>query len=649
MKIFQIILMVFLSFSSHADEVFVSNSDYPHFFQIESYIDETAALNINQVVKLNQWSKQDNHFAFGYSSANFWLKFTFSNASSKTQNPILWLTETFFHEVTFYEKQNDKWLIHESGLRVPVGQREVLDTFSHYQLALKPNQPKVIYIKLNGEYGSFGAFVLNTKKDFYTHMFARSMVFVAIIIALIMLSLFYLVLHLYLKEISFIYYSLYSLSYSVWIALYNGLIPMFFDEWVHSFLQIFMPLAFIFLIKFSQSILDTPKHNPKIHLFLNLLVGLYIIAVLIIPFEVQTGFMIHNVAVTITMPVLMLLSLISLRRKERMVSLYAIGLFAYFAGMIVLAQLALGSLPYNILTRNAPFPGSVIEFAFFAYILALKVFQLQDEKEASYQYIHDMQQQAKVSLTKKVEERTVQLQKVLDKKQKMIQQYSGFISLITHELRNPLGIIKSQIALLKKEREKGVDNVDNRLKTLSMTTQRMELLFDDWLVSDKLENELFACNIEAFELSEWLSSMEGMVVQIYSSHRFKFVHKTAQIYADSSLLKLAIYNLIDNAVKYSRSGSTVLLSVELYENRVDIVIEDKGKGVAANDADVIFDRFMRGKNNKGIQGSGLGLFLVKKVMELHQGRVYLDSEYKKGSRFVLSFKRKYNEQALTTK
>jgi len=632
------LIFLLLSMSSHVQATLISNSNYPHFFELESYVDKSAKLSLDEVIKLDAWRTQENNFAFGYAPDNFWLKITFTNVSDVPLSSVLWLTETFFHEVNFYERQDENWIIRTHGLHIPSNQRNVLDTFPNHHLVLEPKKEQVIYIKMNGEFGNFGAFLLNSKEDFYTHIFARSMAFSAMIVALIMLSIFYLIVHLYLREMSFVYYSLFSLSYSVWVALYNGIIPMFFNEWVHSILQIFMPIAFIFLIKFSQSILDTQKYRPNFHWLLNFLVALYIFAVIIIPFDVQSGFMVHNLAATITMPILMVLSLISLSRKEQIIKLYTIGLFAFFSGMTILALLALGYFPYNILTRNAPFPGSVIEFAFFAYILMLKVFQMQDDKETSYRKLTQMQEQAQVRLTEQVEERTLQLKKVLDKKQKVIKQYSYFISLITHELRNPLGIIKSQLALMEKEKEKGIDNSNGRLKTMAMTTQRMELLFDDWLVSDKLEQELFSLQIETIELSDWIKSIEGMTQQIYSSHHFKFEYQVVQINVDVSLFKLALYNLVDNAVKYSRPGSYIVVKVEQIHDWVNIIIEDQGIGVSPEESTLIFERFKRGRQDGQVRGTGLGLSLVKSVMELHQGRVYLDTEYKKGSRFVLSFK-----------
>ncbi|WP_321325778.1 sensor histidine kinase [Thiomicrorhabdus sp.] len=626
-------------FASTANAVVLTSDEAPHFIDIESYLDASQKLSITDVINKNDWQSHSNHFSFGYPGGNHWIKIELKNITNEPLNPFLWITETSLHKVVFYEKINNQLTKISKGLHLDVKYRDVMDTYPHLKVQLKPQEERVIYVELEGHLGVFGALLATSEKGFYSYVLKRSMIFSSIIVALIMLSLFYLFLHVYLKESSFIYYSLYSLSYSVWVALYNGLIPMFFNEWLNNLLYIFMPIAFIFLIKFSQSILETHKHNPRFHTLLNILIVLYVLVMFFIGYDLQIGFMLHNLVVTITMITLILLSLKSLLRKEKLINLYVIGLFAYFAGMIVLSLLALGWLPYNILTRNAPFPGSVIEFAFFAYILAMKVFQIQDEKERSNKYLAEIQTQTNLRLERQVSQRTSQLEQMLEKQNGLVQQYSHFISFITHELRNPLGIIKSQISLLRKETSRGINNCKNRLNTMSMTTQRMEMLFDDWLISDKIENDLFSFEIQTFELSEWIESLEEMIQQTYSTHQFQFEKQNVTIHADSVLLKLALYNLIDNAVKYSPLGSLIVIKTVVNEESIHLCVEDFGSEISEDDRQKIFERFVRGKGTSSVSGSGLGLSLVKNVMALHDGTVYVDDKYTKGSRFVLSFKR----------
>lgn len=627
-------IFVLVFFSSQAFALSLNHETAPSYFDIEYLVDDSATLVLEDVVQNKAWQNYSNHFSFGYSSANYWLRLKLENDTQEKINPVLWLTETFFHEVTFYVKQDEKWQVVNSGLAVPVDERNIIDVFPHVQLALEKGETKDIYIKLNGEYGVFGSLMLSASDEFYSYAGIRSVFFMVILTALIMLAIFYLVMHLYLQQPSFVFYSLYALSFAIWLALYNGLIPMFTNEWVHSFLQVFMPLAFIFLIKFSQNILETEKFHSKFHSIMNVLVVFYVIAIIFIWIDVRYGFNIHNLLVTVTMPMLILVSLLALKRNNKMIRLYVIGLVIYFLGMTVLALMALGYLPYNQLTRNAPFPGSVIEFAIFAYILMLKIFQIQYEKQLAIQRYNDAQMGIQQQLETEVADRTLKLKQALSKKQEIILQYTNFLSLITHELRNPLGIIKSQITLMTKERNKGIDHCDQRLKTVSSTVQRMELLFDDWLVSDKLENNLYSVHLEAIELADWIKPIQAAMLQVYSSHKIQFECQSVNISVDAALLRLALNNLIDNAVKFSAPGSMIKVQSQVKNGQVLISVEDQGKGVLPELKELIFERFKRG-DHQGIPGAGLGLSLVKSVMQLQGGNVYLDTSYQTGSRFVL--------------
>lgn len=307
--------IVLCLFASTANAVFLTSDEAPHFMSLESYVDASQKLSITDVINKNDWQPHSNHFSFGYSGGNHWIKVELKNISNKPISPFLWLTETSFHKVVFYEKINNQLKIVSKGLHLDVKYRDVMDTYPHLKVQLKPQEKRVIYVELEGDLGVFGALLTTSGKDFYSYVLQKAMIFSAIIVALIMLSLFYLYLHVYLNELSFIYYSLYSLSYSVWVALYNGLIPMFFNEWLNNLLYIFMPIAFIFLIKFSQSILETKKRSLRSHILLNFLILLYILVIFFISYDLQIGFVLQNLVITITMLVLIFLSLKSVMVK----------------------------------------------------------------------------------------------------------------------------------------------------------------------------------------------------------------------------------------------------------------------------------------------------------------------------------------------
>jgi signal transduction histidine kinase len=107
------------------------------------------------------------------------------------------------------------------------------------------------------------------------------------------------------------------------------------------------------------------------------------------------------------------------------------------------------------------------------------------------------------------------------------------------------------------------------------------------------------------------------------------------IYGDASLLSQVLGNLMSNAVKYSPNGAPITITGSQDGAHVAVVIEDRGIGIPDTDRERVFERYYRGSNTSGIVGSGVGLYLVKTIIDLHQGSIMLDSRENEGSRFTL--------------
>ena len=107
---------------------------------------------------------------------------------------------------------------------------------------------------------------------------------------------------------------------------------------------------------------------------------------------------------------------------------------------------------------------------------------------------------------------------------------------------------------------------------------------------------------------------------------------------DSQKMRMAIQNLVDNAVKYSRKNSSVKIRAEIKNNRLFVSIGDQGIGIANDEQAKIFSKFFRGRNAKEYEptGSGLGLYIVKNVVQRHRGQIWFESEVNKGTTFFLS-------------
>src|SRR6056297_1548620 len=226
-----------------------------------------------------------------------------------------------------------------------------------------------------------------------------------------------------------------------------------------------------------------------------------------------------------------------------------------------------------------------------------------------------------------------------------------FISIAAHQLRTPLSAIKWSIEFLEEElREELGDayegEIEDYLEKTMKSNERMINLVNDLLNVSRIEEGRFIYNLE---LISPFALVEEIVEQSQIKARKKDIKielnkpssKLPQIRIDKEKVGLAIQNLIDNAIKYSHKNSEVKINLKKIQKKkkeyVKIEIEDEGIGISKKDQEKIFTKFSRGNNavKSETEGSGLGLFIVKNIIESHQGNVDFESTLNKGSVFYV--------------
>ena len=216
-----------------------------------------------------------------------------------------------------------------------------------------------------------------------------------------------------------------------------------------------------------------------------------------------------------------------------------------------------------------------------------------------------------------------------------------FLSVLSHELKAPLNAIEGYLRMMQ-ERQMG-DSIGEYASAIERSLQRissMRNLIMDLLDFTKVSFEKQVEKIQEIDLKEMVS-MAIVTVSPYAIH--KDIHfenridKCEKIWADPNDFEIILNNLISNAVKYNRTGGKVIVSVDCNENEFRISVEDTGIGMSKEECEMIFEEFSRIKNDKtrNISGSGLGLSIVKKVVELYHGVINVDSVPDKGTTFTV--------------
>ncbi len=241
---------------------------------------------------------------------------------------------------------------------------------------------------------------------------------------------------------------------------------------------------------------------------------------------------------------------------------------------------------------------------------------------------------------KEAREKDVQLRKSLEKEKELNELKSRFVSLASHEFRTPLSTILSSAYLVSKyvtgedqpRREKHIDRIVSSVNTLTD-------ILNDFLSVGKIEEGKIQVRMADFQLTELCNSLLSELNTILKKGQKILYHHTGStlVNLDPSLLKHIIMNLISNAIKFSPENSQIKVTTNCQQKEIVVCVKDSGLGISNEDQEHLFERFFRGTNVTNIQGTGLGLHIVARYVELMNGSIEVNSELDKGTEFVITF------------
>lgn len=264
------------------------------------------------------------------------------------------------------------------------------------------------------------------------------------------------------------------------------------------------------------------------------------------------------------------------------------------------------------------------------------------------------------SLEEKVASRTEELQKTLlelqaskesltkslEKEKEVNDLKSRFVSMASHEFRTPLSTILSSISLLAKyettedqpKRDKHIDRIKSSVKTLTD-------ILNEFLSLGKIEEGKVEINFEHFDINEFMQGvMNEMNVLLKKGQELIFEnHGVTNCYSDAGLLKNVLINLVSNAIKFSPENKAIQIVTSYNDKEIQIKIIDHGMGIPEKDQIHLFERFFRATNVTNIQGTGLGLHIVGRYIDLIKGHISYQSALETGSIFCITVPNQQNQ------
>lgn len=216
-----------------------------------------------------------------------------------------------------------------------------------------------------------------------------------------------------------------------------------------------------------------------------------------------------------------------------------------------------------------------------------------------------------------------------------------FFSMASHEFRTPLSTILAAAQLLENSSSQSDQNekITRNLNRIQSSVKTMIQLLDDILTINRAETGKLEFKPQFLNLENFcLNLIEEIRLSQGANHQIKIgcVGECSRAYLDEKLLKSILSNLLSNAIKYSSLGSNIYFNLECDGTNAVLRICDRGIGISEADQKQLFEPFHRGKNVRNIPGTGLGLVVVKKCVELHSGSISLKSEVGVGTTFTVS-------------
>lgn len=247
------------------------------------------------------------------------------------------------------------------------------------------------------------------------------------------------------------------------------------------------------------------------------------------------------------------------------------------------------------------------------------------------------------SMEREIERRKeaeAEVYKALQKERNLSEMKSRFVSMASHEFRTPLTSILSATNLLEKITTSQHEEKKNKYhKMIRSSVKHLTEILNDFLSIEKLQTGNEECSVSNFDL---IDAIEAILSEIGDTRKsgqkitFQKPQETIPVTLDQNMVRNIFFNMLSNSIKYSAEGKEIIIRLKVEKESIQIEIQDFGIGIPVEEQKHLFEQFYRAKNAINIQGTGLGLHIVKHYVELMNGQITFKSEVQKGSTFYVT-------------
>ena len=289
-------------------------------------------------------------------------------------------------------------------------------------------------------------------------------------------------------------------------------------------------------------------------------------------------------------------------------------------------------------------------FLFFAALLGSSLFiQALVFKKKTSSHTADLERLSRAvkdqeNSAKMLIRRDLELTRANEKLHELDQAKSNFISIVAHQLRTPLSGVKWTLNMVLSGT---LGQISNEQRSFLMkcyeSNERMIVLINDMLGADRIDSDKMKYNFVPTQIFDLMDNVLFEMTSVINKKKLRmaYLHKDRslpQVLIDTEKMRAAVQNLLENAIKYTPQDGTIEIDFQVVDGFLQVSIKDTGIGIPDGDKKNIFNRFFRAKNAMKVEtdGSGLGLYIAKGIVEKHGGKLWFDSLVGRGSTFYFT-------------
>ena len=598
--------------------------------------------------------------AFGLVSSGIWLKFTIQNHLDTS--PYLEVLNPALDTVEYFLFNNDGLLVHHhlTGDFEKIRERSIQSWQFLQDMKLESAQVYTCYLKYNAETSTtLSPLRIAPLKKFYEAKHTATLwqgLYFGLILFMVIYNLF---LFFSLEDRSYLFFGLFIICTGMLFALLNGFGIQFlwrdFPQ-ISRYVPLVGSLAEIFIILFTSSFLHARIKTPKLYVWLLALISLNLVIIGLniagVHF-ISTQLLIYN-----SILVLFFIFFVAIKSwgDGYEPSKYFLLSWSFFvAGFIIFLLRENGLIASNSIIGNILQISSTVTILFISFALSKKINIYIDRKNEAQELalFTALENEKLVSdqnqlLEAMVHQRTIDLEQsisTLSRQGKDLHEANAFkdkvFSIISHDLKSPISTLAGLLKLMK---IKSLDELERTkvVESLEVALKGTKNLLDNILAwankHDKNESEtdeikLYNLVEEILELFQYQADTKGIRLLNHLENEF-------HIYANKNMLQLVLRNLISNAIKFTPKGGKVDIIMQQDYLDLLLIVKDSGVGMSAETLTNLFraNKHTSTRGTENEKGTGLGLILCKEFVDKYNGKLFVESEPGKGSKFTIKLR-----------